>query len=230
MNETGNVKARHWTIGKAAELLEKQGYRIPINTLRHWFNELERHRIHTLLKSPNRNERLLTETDLEIAKFIFEQKETYGSQVNLKSLGPFIIDKFPDYVYFDTSTESGNIESGAIVHQLDEEKLKGFIAGIIQEQVREQVSIIEQRLEKEHKERLALLPSPEEEETRLRAIMTTVKITENRKRRELEREAEELWKRNPITTGFLFKKEDIARKAEFIKAYVDERIDDALKS
>ncbi|KZE78167.1 hypothetical protein AV654_19520 [Paenibacillus elgii] len=219
-----NLKPRHWTIGKAADYLEEQGYRIPVTTLRHWFNELEKNNVHVLTKSSNRNERILTESDLEIAKFIYQQKEAYGFQMNVKALGALITEKFADYV--TPGILKQDLDHGPGNFLIDEQKIRDYLA----EQIKIEVSAIKKQLEEEHKERLALMPSREEQEERLRAIATSLQLQEIRKRKELRRRAEDLWNKNPAKIGILFKREDLAKKAEFIKAYEDEHIEDELKT
>jgi hypothetical protein len=217
---------KHWTLGKAAEFLQEQGMDIPVTTLRGWFNELHKHKIHTLSRN-ERKDRVLNERDLKIAEFIFEAKKQYGNQITMKTIGEQIAGKFEVYYNNDEDDDKFQLEV------FEENRLKEFINAAIQERVEALRVELTKEYHEMYQQQLALMPSQESlKEERLIETKTAAYnlwTTEKKVRQALEQEAVEEWNKNPVKTGFLIKKEDLLRKSEFIKQYVDERIADRVK-
>jgi hypothetical protein len=205
---------KHWTIGRAKDYLEEQGFSIPMQTLRNWFNDLHEYKIHTLNRN-ERKERVLDEVDLEIAKYIYNAR---NENISVKALFPFIKERFA-VQYREEESDSKALtywDPDAIIAQMEELK-KFFI---------EREEIIRKEI---HEEYGRMLPDPKQQKLEMRIATLDVITAENKLRRRLEQEAEKEWEKNPVKTGLLFKKEDLLKKSEFIKNYVHDKIEEELK-
>ncbi|MDQ1914419.1 hypothetical protein RAC89_29000 [Paenibacillus sp. GD4] len=216
----------HWTLGKAAEHLQEQGMDIPVTTLRGWFNELHKHKIHTLSRN-ERRDRVLNERDLKIAEFIYEAKKQYGNQITMKTIGEQIAGKFDVYYVQEEEEDKFQLEV------FEENRLKEFIQVAVTERVEALRQDLILEYEQKYQQQLALMPSQESlKEERMvenKTVAYNLWLTEKKLRKILEDEALERWKANPIKTGFLIKKEDPYRKLEFIQKYIDEQLPQRLK-
>lgn len=216
----------HWTLGKAAEHLQEQGMDVPVTTLRGWFNELHKHRIHTLSRN-DRKDRVLNERDLKIAEFIYEAKKQYGNQITMKTIGEQIASKFDVFYTNDEDDDKFQLEV------FEENRLKEFINLAITEKVESLKLELVKEYDEKYQQQLALMPSEKtlKEERLLEAKTMTYNLwlTEKKIRKILEQEALEKWNANPVKTGFLIKKEDLHRRAEFIQQYIDEHLPERLK-
>jgi hypothetical protein len=206
---------RKWTLGKAADYLVEQGYDVPVSTLRGWFNELHRIKIHTLDRN-ERKDRVLNETDIQIAKYIHDAKNEFGGQISLKTIGQELVKKFN--VYYDQQAQE---EDSFQLQIFDEDKIKEFL----KEQLQSKAIELEELIEKKYQNRLALLPSPAEELVKMRSTYLDIRIIEIQAKKELKKEALDLWSKNPVKVGFIIKKESTSKKEEFIENYIDERIE-----
>lgn len=214
LNERENTKVRSWTLGKASEYLIEQGFDIPTSTLRGWFNELHRLKIHSLERS-DRKDRVLYDTEIQIAKYIYEAKKQYGSQISMKTVGVEIANKFNVF-----HNELDNEESFQL-QVFDEEKIKEFF--------KEEVTTQLQEMQKVFEKKYALLTDPVAEARKTREIYNDMRFTELRLRQELKREAIEQWGKNPVKSSILFWKENNEKKLEYITNYIEEHIVERLK-
>jgi hypothetical protein len=215
LNERELPKVRSWTLGKASEYLIEQGYDIPTSTLRGWFNELHRLKIHSLERS-DRKDRVLYDTEIQIAKYIHDAKKQYGSQISMKTVGTEIANKFNVF-----HNELDNEETFQL-QVFDEEKIKEFF--------KEEVTTQLQEMQKSFEKKFALLSDPIAEARKTREIYNDMRFTELRLRQELKREAIDQWAKNPVKSSILFWKENSEKKNEYITSYVEEHIVERLKN
>lgn len=80
------------TLGDASEKLSTPENRVPPATLRHWTDQLEEFGVHFVQRN-NRNERIYYDTDLEVFKFIRDQRKEHGRKTTSKDLAYFIAEK-----------------------------------------------------------------------------------------------------------------------------------------
>lgn len=222
------------TIGKAAEKLKERQVNVQMPTLRNWFNELENLKVHSLPRTANnKRERVLSPLELDIAEFIYKHRQKFGQKISMSSIVPALMDQFGDKLYYDDSEDEAN---GAIdITQLQNDMIQ---------QVEQQVSLIKQELYQEmidelnrrDNEKILALPDPEEiareeekrvkeQEKAIHAAQLNLWTTENRIKLLLRDEAEALWNKNPVKTGLFVKKEDLAKKMEFLQNYIDHNIE-----
>jgi len=235
MIETFEKYEGYVTIGMAHEKIKKDGITIPIPTMRNWVNDLHQLKIHTIPRN-TRGERIFSENDTQILKFIYEAKQKFGNNLTMTAIGTMISDKFAQTLHYDPNFD--NTDDGVSMPVLSEERLREFLRAELQEL---QMLKLEMNKAKEfYEERLSLLPSPEEEERikeeeirqrklEIRQSELDGALVENRVRRRLREKAEAIWKQNPKTVGLLFKREDTAAKLEFIQQYELDHFDEELK-
>ncbi|WP_240416664.1 translation initiation factor IF-2 [Paenibacillus periandrae] len=217
-----------YTLGKAAEHLEREkGITIPIVTLRKWFDELERLKVHTLPRTENKRERVLSQLELDIAIYIQEFRQQYGRKISIEIIAEAVKSNFETNYYEPVVPVPESTELVSMEQIL--ERINSDIADrmdLIREEIRQEYE------EKEMNAKL-LLPDPVKKAAEDRIAMRTFQLniwdTERKIRKELTIEAEGKWHENPIKTGFIIKKEDIGKKMEFVKNYVEEHLDDRLK-
>jgi len=197
----------HWTIGRAKEHLENEGMSIPAQTLRNWFNELHDSKIHTL-KRNERGERVLDETDIAIAKFIYESRE---KNLTVKSLVPFIQQAFP-VQYVDENNEqklSVYLDQQVILEQLGQ-------------MVQERLNQFKHEFEEQQKK---MLPAPNQVMIEQRSAAVDVRLAEINMRKRLKEKAEAEWAKNPTKKWF---REDKQRKSQFIDEYIESNLEEEL--
>lgn len=221
-----------WTLGKAQEYLkEEKGIEIPVVTLRSWFNELEKQKVHTLPRTKGKRERVLSQLEINIAIFIYEVREKYGKKIPNEIIAEYVREKFPEVTYFE---DENSADSNTMDILQAEERILRAMGDLLNEKMDQMRNEIRQ--EYEEKERLArlALPDPAEKEAQERVAIRTIQLnirdTERKITRELKNEAEEKWNANPIKTGIIIKKEDTAKKLEFINNYINDHIDERMKA
>ncbi|WP_162551239.1 MerR family transcriptional regulator [Paenibacillus tepidiphilus] len=241
------------TIGVAHELLKKENLTVPITTLRNWVNELHQMKVHTVPRNP-RGERVFSDKDLEILKFIADLKKRFGNNISMQQIGSKILEVFSDFVSYDPSDDSEYEGKSLAFNSVD--KLKEFLSEEIQQllTLKEEFQQQKEELEEERRrfnyskgveitklrelfeEKILLLPDPEEEKRKREEDLQQVKIEmrsqnlnrsllENRIRKKLREEAEKTWSDNPQKTGIIFKKENFALKEAFIQNYIIENFE-----
>jgi hypothetical protein len=217
MSETKN----YYLLGMAADKLKEQGMEVPATTLRGWFNELHRLKVHTLPRN-ERRERVLSDIELKIAEYIFEAKKNFGNQVTIKTIAEQMAERF-DMRYVAEDNESFHLEV------LDDERIRNLIQTMVgMELAKAKEQLYEETAALLGEKAKALLPNPEEErESRLLMIRTeqlNMWSSEKKVRQQLRNEALEEWKKNPKKTGFFVKKEDVNERNIFIEEYIEKNL------
>ncbi|WP_145950128.1 hypothetical protein [Paenibacillus sp. Y412MC10] len=219
-----------WTLGKAAEYLQQEhGIEIKVVTLRSWFNELEKLKVHTLPRTPNKRERVLTRNELDIAIFIHETRAKYGKKLSTEVIAQSIrnSDKFQTHYIEEEDVNSENTEMFSM------EQMLGKVTEELNNRLEEAIETIRQEYELKEEEARLALPDPsvklEEDRIAMRTYQFNLWEAERKARKELSDEAKRKWDENPIKTGFLFKKEDSAKRLEFITSYIEENVVERVK-
>lgn len=218
------------TIGKAAEKLKERNVNVQMATLRNWFNELENLKVHSLPRTANnKRERVLSPLELDIAEFIYNYRQKFGQKISMSSIVPSLREKFNNLYYDDTEDGSpGDVDlielQNTVVMQIEEQ------VSILKRELHQEM--IEELERRENAKQLAL-PDPseiareeerraKEQEKAIHAAQLNLWTTENRVKLVLKSEAENLWNSNPVKTGIFIKREDLAKKMEFIQKYIDD--------
>lgn len=198
-----------WTLGKASEyLLNEKGVKVPVVTLRSWFDSLEKAKVHTLPRTEGKRERILSELEIDIAVFIYEYREKFGRKISSEIIAEAVKRKFPVQYFEEGSSSNSNTEIldiETVVEELSERMKEQLLE--MKEELKEEI-----QREMEEKERQAQLALPDpavkeaEERIAMRTIQLNIRDTERKLRKSLQKEAEEKWNQNPIKSGFLIKK------------------------
>jgi len=215
----------YWKISDFTEQIKLavDNERIHINTIDGWFKALESKRIHYVARTEDTKEKVYDELDLEIAIFIRMRREEKWSLAAIYDdlENHFELRGFPSNDVGPTSFD-GDFES--LKAQLSEEIRKTFnqmAVSQIEEIKKHNDSIIEQ---------MPKLPSPEEQkEIRFREM-----VVRRRVETALENEAIELWATRPENerlkkVGLFRKEEDLVKRNEFIRRYINENYEERLK-
>lgn len=218
------------TIGKAAEKLKERNVHVQMPTLRNWFNELENLEVHSLPRTANnKRERVLSPLELDIAEFIYNYRQKFGQKISMSSIVPSLREKFEN-LYYDDQKDGSPSDLNLLELQ-----------NTMLQQIEEQVSLLKremhqemiEELERMEKAKQLALPDPseiareeerraKEQEKMIHEAQLNLWTTENRLKLILKSEAEELWNKNPVRTGIFIKKEDVAKKMEFVQKYIDD--------
>lgn len=196
---------------------------IHINTIDGWFKALESKRIHYVARTEDTKEKVYDELDLEIAIFIRKRREEKWSLAAIyDDLGNhFNLRGFPNNDVGPASFD-GDFES--LKAQLSEELRKTFNQMAVSqiEEIKNHYDLIIEQIPK--------LPSPEEQkETRFKEM-----VVRRRVEAALENEAIELWTTKPDSerlkkVGMFRKEEDLIKRNEFIRRYINENYENKLK-
>lgn len=202
----------YWKISDFAKKLNKHN-----NTVDGWFRSIEERKLHHI--SRINNEKVYDELDLKIAQFIIEKREAkwsldaiFDSLPDNFSLRPFP----PDYEDQPKSLEV-----------VDVDKIRAAIKNEMRAVFEE---IAATQIEKQKKEFQLLLPSKEEQRfERFNMVMAERKVI-----RRLEEEALSKWAEKPpgerlVKVSWFRKEEDKDKRDRFVKAYVDEHFEEAMK-
>ncbi|SFJ77169.1 hypothetical protein SAMN02799624_05904 [Paenibacillus sp. UNC496MF] len=210
-----------WKISEFAKLIEGNHH----NTINQWFIALEEKRIHYV----NRilGEKVYDEKDLEIGRYISEGRaKKYNLQLIFDQL-PDVFELRPFPLDWGTG-EGGLVDLEAIRRQMEatfEEKFQKA-----QIEIRNEVVSAATQLLEEHRKSL---PAPKsDEEIRLEKI--NEKMSRMRIEWKLEEKAIEEWSKLPENErmkriGFFRKDEDLGKRSTFIRQYVQENMEAALK-
>ncbi len=263
VRELSTIEEPYWTLGKASEYLKQEkGLNIPVVTLRTWFNALEKYKVHTLSRTEHKRERVLFQLEIDIVIFWHQQKELYGKNLSSEFMANAVQKQFEGKLnYYDlnqqTSSSSELVTMDRFIERVNDElddrielmkdEMRKFKEELYQEfenrtrlalpdpKVREQE---EAERAKEAAEKAKVEEEKEKErqketEILIRSYQVDIYITEMRLKNELKREAEEEWAKDPAKVGFIIKREDTAKKVQFINDYVDkhlpERMEEELK-
>ncbi|MGU3473144.1 hypothetical protein ACLBWT_18600 [Paenibacillus sp. D51F] len=209
-----------WKITEFSKLVDKHH-----NTIDQWFKALEDKRIHYV----NRilGEKIYDETDLEIARYIKEGREkSYNLQIIFEQLpSVYEVRPFPD----DWSTSSDSLVDYESIRRKMEQRFEEKIEAA-KSVLFEEVMIATARVIEEQQKLLPPVKTIEEQQTeRVNDIMTRLRIE-----RKLEDLAIHAWGELPDTdrlrkVGLFRKDEDWGKRDAFIRRYVQEHIEDALK-
>lgn len=207
------MEQKYWKIGDFSKQLGKHN-----NTIDGWFRALEIERYLHYVSRIN-GEKVYDELDYEIAAFIINKRD------NKWSLDA-IFDDLPNH--FSLRAFPSDYEPGdKSVQVVDIEKIR---ATIMNEMKTTFEQLAASQLEKQKEDFQKMLPSREQQRLdRFDTIMTERKVT-----RTLEEEALSLWSEKPaderlIKVGWFRREEDRDKRDRFIKNYVDEHFETAMK-
>lgn len=171
-------------ISEAAERLD-----MPQPTLRYWCDKLEELGIHFMERN-NRDERVFFDIDMEIFKFIKEQKERYGRKAKIIDIAYMVQDNFecrnigtrPDLPR-RPMPQPADVE--ALVHS---ELFQNSMKAIIKEATEETAKRVAERIQEEN------MKTQKETMQKLDELMNIMKdLNElNQEMQEIKREQEEL--------------------------------------
>lgn len=213
------------TIGLANEKLKKEGLDIAIPTMRNWVNDLHQLQIHTIPRN-SRGERIFSELDIEIIRFIKRAKVEFTNNLTMQAIGNMLQSQeiFKDHLHYDPNDNEVSSEMSLTT---SEARLKELFKNELEE-LREMKYEMKE-LKESYESRLELLSSPEDDKKQraleYRQYLLDKSFTENKIRRRLREEAIVEWRKNPKTTGIFVKKEDAAAKIDFIDEYISSRIE-----
>jgi hypothetical protein len=211
-----------WKISEFAKLIEGNHH----NTINQWFNALEEKRIHYV----NRvlGEKVYDETDLEIGRYISEGRaKKYNLQLIFDQL-PDVFELRPFPLDWGTG-EGGLVDLEAIKRQMEVTFEERFQKA--QTELRDEVVSVATQLLEEHRK---LLPAPKSgEEIRLEKVND--KMSRMKVEWKLEEKAIEEWSKLPDNermkrVGLFRKDEDWGKRSAFIRRYVQENMEEALKA
>jgi len=204
---------QYWKISDFAKKLNKHN-----NTIDGWFRELELERMLHYVSRVN-GEKVYDELDLKIAQFIIKRRN------NKWSLNA-IFDDLPNHFSLRPFPEGLESEPKE-VQVVDIDKMRAALMSEMKETFSEFAATqVQEQVEKMQKS----LPSREQERAdRVDAIMAERKVT-----RMLEEQAISLWNEKPESektkrVGWFRKEEDKDKRELFIKNYVDDHFEEALK-
>ncbi|MYL57556.1 MerR family transcriptional regulator [Virgibacillus halodenitrificans] len=207
------MESSHWKISDFAKKLGKH-----TNTIDGWFRTLENERkLHYIMRI--NNEKIYDELDFRIAQFIIEKREDkwsldgiFDSLPNHFSLRPLPAD-------FEGKQKS--------VEVVDIDKVK---ATIMNEMKGAFEQVAASQMEQQMKDFQKLLPSREQQRLdRFNSVMAERKVT-----RILEEKALSMWSTKPkeerlVKVGWFRKEEDRDKRDLFVKTYIDEHFESAMK-
>ena len=203
-----------WKISQFAKTVGKHN-----NTVDGWFRDLEQRQLHYIMRVSG--EKVYDRLDLEIANYIVEMRGRDWSLNGIYDTLPkkFNLRPFPN----DFQPPAPTAEPGVV----DVEKLKSSILSDVKVAM-EQMAVAQMQQQMEQFQRL--LPSPEQQ--RLERFNSMV--LGRRVRLSLEEEALSKWATLPpeerlVKVGWFRKTEDIAKRDQFVKQYIDERYEAKLK-
>jgi molybdopterin converting factor small subunit len=196
------------------------------NTVDKWFKELEKRRIHYINRVAG--EKIYDEMDLRIGRFIYQKRlEKWRLDVIFEYLPEALeVRPFPDEWgdNNDIITDPSQLEKKilqAVMTQLQEEigKAKLELLHSVKEVAVTQIT--------------SMLPKPKDDAQERLERMNMI-ITQKRVEMALEEEAIKLWNQKPEhermkKVGWFRKEEDLIKRHEFIRQYIRENMERALK-
>ncbi|HDX9707669.1 TPA: MerR family transcriptional regulator [Bacillus thuringiensis] len=199
------------------------------NTVYNWFNTLEEKGLHETLRTNNTNEKLYNSLDLEIALFIKQKRDEKWSLDAIIELLPH---------QFELRPVSLENQSSEILSQMDFQDAAATIEKLVEQKVQGYMQSIEIQLQEKFENALKALPQPENPiamKERQRQERLDNIIIEHRARKELRKQADKLWREQPVAErikkiGWFKKEEDLAKKQLFIENYLEENMIDYMKS
>lgn len=205
------------------------------NTIDRWFVRLEKNGIHYVNRVQPSDKKVYDHLDYEIALYIKEYRdkgwmldpifETLPSEFDLR---PFPEgEEVSNTNVFDSSAAFKEMEENIIA------KLKDEIVDQARQQVKQEFEQSLNELIEMKDQILKSLPEPEDKAA-AREKRFVEAVTFHRVRAELEKEAAAEWAKkseNERTkrVGIFFKTEDTAKRADYIKDYVNEKYEERLK-
>lgn len=206
------LSQEHWKISDFAKMLGKHA-----NTIDGWFRTLESHRNLHYITRVN-NEKIYDELDFKIAQFIIEKRNDKWSLDG-------IFDSLPNH--FQLRPFPVDFEDEKSIQVVDFDKMKTTIMNEMKIAF-EQVAA--DQMESQMRDFQKMLPSREQERLdRFEALLADRKVT-----RALEEKALSIWSTKPIEerfikVGWFRKAEDLNKRERFVKQYVDQHFEDAMR-
>lgn len=230
VTEAKGVNMQTWRISDfTKKLLDDLSVEFPdeeisyhFNTIDGWFKSLEKRGIHYVNRSAG--EKIYDTDDLKIAKFIFYQRREKFSLEQIFKILPNYVETRP------FPPEEEVVELPKSYEEMVAMIKKDLLSDINKEINKEVQSRLEQEFSAQDQKLQKFLPSPEEQRAeRFNAIMTNHKITQK-----LEKEALVKWNEKPeeervTKVGWFRKEENRSKRETFIKDYINEHFEDALK-
>lgn len=208
-----------WKIGEFSKLIDKH-----YNTVDQWFKALENRRIHYVNRIMG--EKVYNELDLEIGKYIKESRDKEFSLRIIFEQLPSIYELRP----FPPDWSSGDslLDIDSIKRMMESKFDDNF--QIAKSEIMEEVNRVTKELFEEQRKLLPPPKSPEEQKTeRINEMLGRMRVE-----RKLEDQAIQAWTELPDServrrVGLFRKDEDWGKREAFIRRYVHERIESALK-